>query len=955
MVGKGGESVGIRREGNTGSGEPSVDERETRIWSVGELGGGTNYFGKDNLLGIYKMLKDRISNGKEPDLIVFHGEVLPEIPKFISKQGRQRSLVISDLIENVDEASVMMKPHLSRITDIIKEKGARTRLVYIMGHSDVMNIDREYDILNSSYNYNPRHIFIMRQRYIQILSELEKKEESLRLQIAEKEKAVHGLYGKRGKSKAIDKLNSDIVRLGEKKDQKKSEIKDNREIKGLYSELVKAWIIEGSRDLKYLMEEVGEYLDNELFDVIAKYRREDAVGLAKSYETELEKIITKIKRESGKPKSLKSVAKLERKTKEIGNFLTKLSNEIITREKAGEEKKHNARLEQGHRFTNNIPGTPTRSKISYELASRIMKSRIKDVFGRKESVEIVEDNCTSIGLNGLKLFLSNKPSNTSHMFLKSPNKGVGSVNWALRTVSSDADIMITSGSPLGLSTYVPKHDQSEQFCYQLSSPPCVDSTKIVDSWNARLKTWFTEILTKGKGSLGSGFDEIEVQGSKIKHTFFSEDILRRKADMEKEEQSIVLAKMIERAGTYEVPSAELDKKDKIQLSNKLPREITNKRLFAKMLKELEVNGRTERKALAGLVRSHSFDGGSSAVGQKTRDFFSEYFVPSGSSREIEKKNFVILTDVHVGSPGIGYPNELLLNAAVSYIKKNVKESFVLSFMGDNIEGNLRDHKNEMHIDNDPTNLTRFKGFIEEKGINPGTEEYKRNLEKYATWLYYKTPKANTNAQADAFVDGVRPLLDDLRVSSVVVVDGNHLNKSYMRKDVTESGLLFRSIEQSVPEEKRKSVKRIYGGDYGHGDVVIGDLPVLLSHSVVPEQIIGDLGMEEGLAIGGHRHVHELATSGGKVAFTGAQMQGDTGYPQTIGVPVSESLRGFSVLSVYYDPKEPGKVLAVTDTYINMRHLKDKGYVNTDPLIMEFEKRLSVVPVQKETMILRSSI
>ena len=943
--------VGIRKN-DTEVPEPALDERHARIWSVGELGGGTSYFGRDNLLGIYRMLKDRIPGGKYPDLIVFHGEVLPEIPKFISKQGRQRSLIISDLVENIDEASVMMKPHLSRISDVIREKGAKTKIAYIMGHSDLMNIDREYDILNSSYNYDPRHIFIMRQRYIQMLSELEKKTESLRLQISEKEKAVEVLKSKRWKSKAVDKLTVDISKLREKEEQKISELDDNRDIKNLYSGFVKAWIIDGSHNLKYLMEKVGDCLDHELFEVIARYRKEDAVDLAKNYETELEKIIAKIKAEGGKPKSHKTVKKLEKKSKEIGNLLTKLSNEIITREKAGEERKHDNRLEHGYRFTNNIPGTPTRSKISYELACKVVRSRIRDVFGRRLSIDIIGENCAAVELNGLKLFLSNKPSNTSHMFLKSPNKGVGSINWALRTVSSNADIMITSGSPLGLSTYVPKYDQSEQFCYQLSSPPCVNSAKIVDAWNARLKTWFTEILTKGKGSLGSGFDEIEVQGNKIKHTFFSEDMLRRIADLEKESQLLVLAKMIERAGTYESSPTQLDKKDRIQLSNKLPREITNKRLFSRMVEDLGIKNSAERKALGGMVRSHRFDGGSALVNKNALEFFSKYLVPSDSGREIERKNFVVLTDVHVGSPGTGYPNELLLNAAVSYINDNVKDGFVLSLMGDNIEGNLRDHKNEVHLDNDPTNIARFKRFMEERGISAGTETYKKNLERYAAWLYYKTPKANTNAQAETFVDGVRQLLDDRRVSAVVVADGNHVNKSYIRKDVTESGLLFRSIEQSVPEEKRNAVKRVYGGDYGHGDIVIGDLPVLFSHRVVPEQIIGDLGMGEGLAIGGHRHIHELATGGGKVVFTGAQMQGNSGFPQTIGVPVSESLRGFSILSVYYDPKEPGKVLTATDTYINMRHLKDRGYIKTNSLIEKFEEGLSLLPAQQERIKLR---
>ncbi len=940
--------VGLRNHENVNSESNQTTANETRIWSIGELGGGTKYFGRNNLLGIYRMFKDRISNGTEPDVIIFHGEVLPEVPKFISKQAKQRSLIITDHVENVDESVVMMKPHLSRITDLIKEKKAKTEILYVMGHSDLMNVDREYEIINSSYNYDPEHLFIMRQRYKQVLLELEKKLESLQLQIKQKEEALSKFKNPKGKPQALKKLESDISKLKEKESQKSSERNDTGEIQNLYSELVKMWIIEGRKDMKYLIEKLGGYLDDDLFKIIAKYRREDALSLAKEYESELDSIIEKI--ESGKGKSRKSRLRLEKKSKEIGNLLTKLSNEIITKEKAGEEIKQDMRLEQGYRFTNNIPGTPTRSKLTQELSLKIVRSRISDVFGRRININIVSDRSTLIEKNGLKVFVSNKPSNTSHQFMKDPKKGSGSFEWALRTVGRDADLMITSGSYMGVSTYVPKHDKSPEFCYQLSSPPCVDSNRIIEAWNARLKTWFTEILSKGKGTLGSGFDELEIVDNKVKHTFFSEEILKRMADNEKKYQSTVLAKIVERAGTYEQTSVPLDKKDKIQLENKLPSEITNKRRVRSLLEGLGITNSDLRRKLGAKIRAGEYSSEETRL-QAALGFFSEQLSQSGSRREVAKRDFVVITDVHVGSPGIGYPNELLLDASVSYIKDKLRDGFVLCLMGDNIEGNLRDHKNEMLIDNDPANIQRFKSFISQKGMVQGSKEYKEALQKYTTWLYYKTPKQNTNAQADAFVSLVKPLLSD--AAAVVVTDGNHPNKSYIRKDITESGMLFGNIEQAVPETKRSYVKRVYGGDYGHGNVNVGDLPVLFSHRVMPESVVGGLGMEGCLAVGGDRHVHEASIVGGKLVFTGAQMQGDSGFAQTIGIPVSESLRGFSMFSVIYDPEDPKKVLASTDTFIHMAHLKKVGYVSDDPLIKEFESSLRKIKVESELLKIRS--
>lgn len=939
------------------------DNGQTIIWSVGELGGGTNYFGRDNLLGLYRMFKDRVSNSNHPDMIVFHGELLPEIPRFISKGGRQRSLVISELVESVDESAVMMKPHLTRITDIIKAKNLNTCIVYIMGHSDQMNLEREYDILNNAFNYDPKHLFVMRKRYRDILSDVDKKIESLSLQISEKEKKMDSqslqISEKGSKtgggdiSKTMKKLGDSIVDLSEKRSQKMSERNDFGEIKDLYTKLIHTWLIDGRKSLEYILENFSDYLDDELYHIIGIYRGEDAEILSKKYKTELEKIIQKIKSIGERNGSVAEIAKLEKRSKEIGNLLTKISNEIIVGEREKEERNYANRLGQGLRFTNNMPGTPGMSRIANELASKIVISRIKDVFGRRIDIDIVADNYRLININNKNIFLSNKPSNTSHMFVERPDIGNNGPLWALRTLYSNADIMITSGSHSGLSTYVPKHDKSEEFCYVLTSPPFVNTSALVNNWNARVKTWFTEILTKGKGTIGSGFDELVISGSRIKHTFFTDNLLNRYADKEKRDQAGVLAKMIERSGTYESVKA-IDNKDRIQIENKLPREISNKGKLCAYVEELGFDRKSakDRKSLANMIRSGNYSQ-DKGIGDKVIEFFSNYIAPKESDTEISRTNFVVVTDVHIGSPGRGYPNQLLLDAAVGYINKNIRDRFVLSLMGDNIEGNLRDHKNEMHIENDYSNEFGFRQFLESKGISKGSQEYDKNMNEYIAWLHYKTPIANTNSQVDAFIERLKPLINDSgRVSGIVVADGNHLNKSYIRKDITESGELFRGIIQSAPEKIRSKAVRVYGGDYGHDNISVGDLGILFSHNVVARKMIDGLNMNEPVAIGGDLHIHKMVIRGGKVVFTGAQMQGDTGFPQTVGIPVSDSLRGFSILSVDYDPENKERVLAATDTFINLKHLKECDMLKENKLIKEYEDTLRRIEVKPEKIRIR---
>ncbi len=82
---------------------------------------------------------------------------------------------------------------------------------------------------------------------------------------------------------------------------------------------------------------------------------------------------------------------------------------------------------------------------------------------------------------------------------------------------------------------------------------------------------------------------------------------------------------------------------------------------------------------------------------------------------------------------------------------------------------------------------------------------------------------------------------------------------------------------------------------------------------------------------------------------GKHMQGDGPYPEQIGIPISESLRGLSTFTIVYDEKN--NALAFVDDFVDLKTLKSLGYLKENPLIKKFEETRNQVKirVQKEKL------
>ena len=948
----------LRKEASAFPIDPSAasqqSARRARIWNIGELGGGVSYFGEDNLLGIYSLLKDRISQGQAPDVIVLR-QVLPEVPVYGTKGYRARNLLVAEHVDDVDQSVVMMKPHLSRITELIKKSGANTRVVYIWGYNDEQNEKVEYEALTEAFNHNPQHLARMRMNYGEVVADLGSKIDNIDMEVPQRRKELEIIgrkmdstpereRSKRGElAKSAIGLGRKIAHLEEKKEQLLGELADNLQIKDLYTKLLHMWM--AGRDADEIFDTLGdEYVDGELSELI---KFDDGHTLAERREVvrqEFDEVKRQLAKLDVKKDGKARLAQLETRAKELANALTKLSHSTLIAEKSNAERSTEERLARERRFTGLEAGKPSQTKIASQLSRMVVQSHIKDVFGRRMSISIAMDNLTHIEVNGLNIAVGTKGTNTSQQFVKDSSRNVG---WVLRSLERDADMLLLSGSPRGMYEPLPKFNRSDGICFTDVAPPCVDVEKLREEHRFGRKTWFTEMLTKGVPA--SGFNEIVVEDGNASHTFFSAGMLQIFSDREKAMQAKVMAKLVSASYSFNRAQDPLDARDLLQLRHKLPSELTEKTKLAALLDDSGIDRKDERARteLTTRILEQNFSG-AQAEQKGLMKWLDEKLHTSGTSPEFNRMTFLDLTDVHMGSPGEGYPNRMALDAMVKWTVEKVKEDIVLVLDGDNIEGNLGNFKNRVNRENDQHNEYAFGKFIAKKGIEKGSEEYAAQMKGYREWLYYKNPIPSLNTQADLFIEAIAPLIQSGKVKGIIVTDGNHANGTFPGGDVTESGELWQRIVAIAPEELKPNVKRVYGGRHGgYGEFEIGEgLGVSAGHRT-EATTIEKLSPKGNLAVGGDRHRHRKTTMGERVVFEGMCLQGNSGFPDIIGIPTTDSLRGMSILTVDYG--KGGSILAAKDSFVSISQLKREGRLRENPLILEFEAAQRAIEVKPERL------
>lgn len=112
-------------------------EGKARLLVIGEFGGGTKAFSRENVIGACALLREMRKRGEKIDVLVINGGLLPEVPTRISRRNQDKMQFLADGIDALEDAICLVKPHVKRL---VKSAGDGVRVVYVLGDEDGENL-----------------------------------------------------------------------------------------------------------------------------------------------------------------------------------------------------------------------------------------------------------------------------------------------------------------------------------------------------------------------------------------------------------------------------------------------------------------------------------------------------------------------------------------------------------------------------------------------------------------------------------------------------------------------------------------------------------------------------------------------------------------------------------------------------------------------------------------------
>jgi len=850
-----------------GEGEKLERAHATVVWFIGEAYAGTVLFSRENLVGIYKELKDRLTNqdGRAPDAIIFGGELLPKIPEYITRGGMSKARVLQEGIEDLGLAEVAIKPHLKRITELIANKSSNTKIVYITSSSDQYNKQTIHDDIVKIYSHAPREMTGKIKSYIDKIESNEKIIDNSR-------KALDKLQAEGGKAN-ISSYNSKIKNINEKISQLEETNEDYRKILHRYEELLSLWLKDHNEmpllEVHKLFNPEKDPIIDELIKRLSQYNGKSLDELKKEYDQ-----ISKQLEKTSIEKEPKKFEELNEKSKWLADLIKKYSGRAVT--KAEEEAKQtiHERIRAGELFTHNLAGGKNLDEIAWKIAEAEIETHIRNAFGRRTNIKIINEKVADITVKKEKIRVSNNPTNVSEQYKID----------AYKDLKKEVHINIGEGKGADTSTPIlaamfhsniytmvvePQSNESEKISYAVAVPPVISQANAVAAWNQGIKTPLTAVYDKGQG-IASGFVEAVMEGNKVTVDFKTEYYLRKRAEEEFEQQRQILDKHKLQNGQNN--GTELDIEDRLQIENKLPSEM-NQRLLKEAVRKPEALDWIKQKYELG---------------------------------EIHTLPILQVNDTHIGTSGYGIPTVYMLDGLEGYIKDKGLKDYLLVFGGDNIEGNYKRILNETNSESMPTNLEDFERFLKENGYSDRSVRHLTG--QYAQYLLLKQPIQNPDLQKERFEEHTKQLREN--AAAIVYVSGQHVNKSYDDKSRDEATALAQISKQDA-----HNIVAVPGGDKGAREIEIatpgGSLKAFVAHDPITKNMQFDKKML--LILGADKHEHEAQAltflNGGLVFLArGTTSSLTTSYPTEKGIMVSESARGFSLAKISFSYSNKGQVI-----------------------------------------------
>ncbi|MGC8730276.1 MAG: hypothetical protein ACP5RP_02760 [Candidatus Micrarchaeia archaeon] len=911
------------------------EKKPVKIMIVGEIGGGTKYFDERALLGLYHMLKS-YSNASLPDYLIFNGGVLPEIPKYATKGSADKLHIIEEGINNMDDAVIAVKPSLNRIMSMLKERNAKTTVIYVMSPEDRANIkNRNYERLIGAYNNSPEVIQELKEAYISkinsnefVLSNLKESQKA-----NETTKEVDMAEYER-KAKYLKKKIAEVL----------DQIYDYSLIVKQYEKLQISWIREHPEKSA-----VNDDKAKELFGEKDKWSKslyeEKEEALIKTYKSAADEL------KSIDPKKYpEKYKKVEGVVKEIEGMIEGLSYKTIRDAKKAADKfsAESPVKTTGDIFTGNLKASRDVQEIARNIANMEISSHIKDAFGRKYPITILQAEepeyamepllYSIISSKKINMLIANNPTNVSSLFSSNPKNSLERI-LKIPMQKPGIDLVIGGHSIIAEVEAVPQVNNGK-CSYLILSPPFIKIDKLAELWKLGIKTPYTMAYEKSKFKMSSGIWEIAIGENKNSFTYhLNEEFLdfymkeaaeQRGALVEKlhlyaaEEDGRKHGKLLEKLGE------ELgDFSRKLWLEHKMPSEW-NDSIIKEFLRESGI----KETDYAGVNKLANIIEGKDKVTEtkfiRAMKFVDKHFPEAYSNIASKEIKINGVSDSHIGGAGRGFyaPQELLQG----FIRKTVDDPpDILVFGGDMLDANYKNFSSEKSQDTDYyTNLPEFVEFI--KGKVPKGQE-RIAIDRYISRAGRQID--NISDQHRIFVQSINALnnIPDKKKPAIWLVSGNHYNGRFEARDDDEAIKL--SISFSSPQYKLTIVP---GGDYGIGTASFNGVKFMLRHSLTPK-IFDSLRVSNDTtgAFVGHAHKFDFIVKGDQFIANIPASAYVNSFPEQIGIPASEDLRGFSRYKIFLRGEKPIKF---TSEFISQAQLEDEGYIKTDAidrLIQDFVK------------------
>ncbi len=912
---------------NDGASGGAKNGSEVSIWAVGELGGGMSYFSHSNMIGLYRELRMSVGNGNVPDHIIFNGEVLPKIPSYITRGGRAESLLLGDYVNDMNDAVVSVRPHLGRISAVMNAAGKQNAITYVMSTSDNENITIKYDLTVYMYNRRPDMLFDLLLSVSDKVAAGEGIIESTMDTIKHYEE--HTLAMEEGKRR---KMEDRLLNMKQKMQMHEEEVQDYAAIRDKYAQLVRLWFDEHQEmEMDEVLEKFGQHKNNDtLIDMylesLGPERRTHTLNAVKGEFDDLNAKLEKMR--AGEAPDEAAIEEMTDRIKVLAKMITRLGYEETEQvsKTAGREQLETGSGAAIFRFVNMMPGTKSLSVLAQELALSEMQARIRDAFGRRTGINIISEKTGVLEINGFKVLIAYDPVSYSKTVKKEYSQGIQHL---INSSEVPINMVISGHSYKAGEEAFPWRDRSTNYVYSVVLPTFIDREKLGEAWNSGHKTPF--VSAYGNMPVTSGFYRIKYDGHGYQSEFMNSEYLQIAANREMSHQTRLLATRLARMKPPAANENKVDNKDRLELASKLPSEL-NSRLVNALLISNGIDP-ANSEAVAELVKSAKSGSFGRLKHQEIRRLAEEMHGRIDYREgQLRRMNFVVVTDTHIGSPGMGEPTTQLLDGVVNYVQglRNFG-SYSLLLLGDNIEGNLRNHKYEVNMENDQSNVEVFARFLNEKGVAKGTPEYRRRMEEYMALMFERQAIPNIDIQAEKFITLIRPLLRDAEL--IATVSGNHVNKTHDDKSMDESIKLGMLIEALEGGEK---VVRAPGGDFGLGIYSIDGKPFFLIHKPGnPYHLVDREGITATM-FAGDAHVFRKSIVGNSFELISPCLQGNNSYAESIGIGVSNSLRGITLTTLIFDEKHDQPVISATKL-VTLKELVERGFVKgTSKKIKEFE-------------------